>query len=191
MATPPSFWPAPDAAWRLDSDLVAVINTELTKPLHSGISKLERHNLLQKRLADLGAHLGYNSQIEVETGHRKFKRSGRFDVVWTCRGEGLPIIFEIDSCWRHESLLKLGRVGEEALKLWIYYGQRPFPQEPVEPGFRRLNILRIEPWRLGVQDGRRMVSQSPGRWTEALYPRQASSNLPWPHAGRDRTKPTS
>ena len=127
MATPPSFWPAPDAAWRLDSDLVAVINTELTKPLHSGISKLERHNLLQKRLADLGAHLGYNSQIEVETGHRKFKRSGRFDVVWTCRGEGLPIIFEIDSCWRQESLLKLGRVGEEALKLWVYYGQRPFP----------------------------------------------------------------
>lgn len=191
MATPPSFWPAPDTTWRLEPDLVGVINGELTKPLPSGISKLERHNLLQRRLSDLGAHLGNASRTEVKTGHRKFVQSGRFDVVWTPRGEGLPIIFEIDSCWRHESLLKLGRVGEEALKLWIYYGQRPFPLEPVEPGFRRLNILRIEPWRLGVQDGRRMVSLAPGPWPEALNPRRASSNLTLPHAGQDRTKPNS
>lgn len=191
MATPPSFWPAPDSSWRIASDLVNVINGELTKPLPSGISKLERHNLLQRRLADLGAHLGHASRTEVETGHRKFKQSGRFDVVWTPGSGSLPIIFEIDSCWRHESLLKLGRVGEEALKLWIYYGQRPFPLEPVEPGLRRLNILRIEPWRLGVQDGHRAVSLAPGPWPEALHPRQAPSNRPWPHAGRDRTKPTS
>ena len=176
MATPPSFWPAPDTPWQLASDLVAVINAELTKPVPRGISKLDRHNLLQRRLADLGGHLGYASKIEVQTGCRKLKRSGRFDVVWTPLGKGLPIIFEIDSCWRSESLLKLGRVDEDALKLWIYYGQRPFPLEPVEPGFRRLNILRIEPWRLGVKDGGRVVSLEPGRWSEALYPRRVTSN---------------
>ena len=112
----------------------------------------------------------------MQTGCRKLKRSGRFDVVWTPLGKGLPIIFEIDSCWRSESLLKLGRVREDAFKLWIYYGQRPFPLEPVEPGFRRLNILRIEPWRLGVKDGGRVVSLEPGRWSEALYPRRVTSN---------------
>ncbi len=171
MPIPPSYWPAHDPAWQLADDLVAVINAELTKPLPGGISKLQRHNHLQKRLAELGGYLGYDSRIEVETGYRRFERSGRFDVVWTPRNEGLPIIFEIDSCWRHESLLKLGRVGEEANKLWIYYGQRPMPLEPTEPGFRRLNILRIEPWRLGVKDGRRVVPLAPGPWPEALYPR--------------------
>lgn len=174
MAIPPSFWPAHDTAWRLASDLIGVINAELTKPLASGITKLERHNQLQRRLADLGDLLGYVSQIEVETGHRRFARSGRFDVVWTPVDGGLPIIFEIDSCWRHESLLKLGRVGEEALKLWIYYGYRPMPLEPVDPGFRRLNILRIEPWRLGVKDGRRVNHLAPGPWPAPLYPTRAS-----------------
>jgi len=128
-------------------------------------------------LTELGDRLGYTAQIEVKTGHRRFERSGRFDVVWTPRDDGLPIIFEIDSCWRHESLLKLGRVSEQALKLWVYYGQRPMPLEPAEPGFRRLNILRIEPWRLGVKDGRRVVALSPGPWPEVLFPRHVSAKL--------------
>ena len=71
-------------------------------------------------------------------------------------------------------LLKLGRVGEEAQKLWIYYGQRPRPPEPTEPGLRRLNILKIGPWRLGVKEGRRQQVISPGQWPEALFPRMAN-----------------
>lgn len=98
--------------------------------------------------------------------------SARTPVIAECL---MPIVFEIDSCWRHESLLKLGRVGEDALKLWIYYGQRPRPLEPTEPGFRRLNILRIEPWRLGVRDGRRVVELAPGPWPELLFPGLAPS----------------
>ena len=173
MAIPPSYWPAHDISWRLASDLIGIINAELTKDLPRGISKLERHDLLQRRLAHLGEYLGYSAAVEVATGYRRFVLSGRFDVVWTPHDGGLPIIFEIDSCWRHESLLKLGRVGEDALKLWIYYGYRPMPLEPTEPGFRRLNILRIEPWRLGVKDGRRVVALTPGPWPEALFPRRA------------------
>lgn len=173
-ASPPCFWPAYEAGWRLNADLVHLIDEELTRPLPDGISKLQRHNTLQRRLAELGSRLGYGSAIEVATGYRRYVQTGRFDVAWTRPGGQPPIIFEIDSRWRHESLLKLGRVGEEAQKLWIYYGQRPRPPEPTEPGFRRLNILRIGPWRLGVKEGRRQQVISPGQWPEALFPRMAN-----------------
>jgi hypothetical protein len=169
-ASPPCFWPACDAGWRLDADLVHLIDEELTRPLPDGISKIHRHNMLQRRLAELGSRLGYGSAIEVATGYRRFVQTGRFDVAWTRPDGQPPIIFEIDSCWRRESLVKLGRVGKEAQKLWIYYGQRPWPPEPTEPGFRRLNMLRIGPSRRGVNDGRRRPVISPGRWPEALFP---------------------
>lgn len=177
MSKPPTFWPASETQWRLPEELVFGIDGALSAPLPVGISKLARHNRLQHRLAELGEQLGFQSKLEVPTGYRRWTHSGRFDVVWTpivaeCP---MPIVFEIDSCWRHESLLKLGRVGEDAFKLWIYYGQRPRPLEPTEPGFRRLNILRIEPWRLGVRDGRRVVELAPGPWPEPLFPRLAHS----------------
>lgn len=175
---PPSYWPAPDSAWSLCPNLVALIDKTLAAPLPPNISKLDRHNALQERLRLLGEELEFVPTIEVATGYRKFKASGRFDVVWEPKDGSAKIIFEIDSCWRHESLLKLGRVGADALKLWIYYGQRPFPNKPDEPGFRRLNILKIQPHRLGVKDGRRVVDLAPGSWPEALYPRRASTDVP-------------
>jgi len=175
---PPCFWPAYETDSQLELDFIRLIDDELTRPLPKDISKLDRHNTLQRRLADLGGRLGYDPKIEVPTGHRRFVYSGRFDVAWSRPNGERPIIFEIDSCWRHESLLKLGRIGEEAQKLWIYYGHRPRPLEPNEPGFRRLNILRIGPWRLGVQGGRRQQTVAPGEWPEHLYPRLAE------HSGR-------
>jgi hypothetical protein len=111
-----------------------LIDKTLAAPLPPNISKLDRHNALQERLRLLGEELEFVPAIEVATGYRKFKASGRFDVVWEPKDGSAKIIFEIDSCWRHESLLKLGRVGANALKLWIYYGQRPFPNKPDEPG---------------------------------------------------------
>jgi len=175
---PPSFWPAPDADWRLSAELIAAIDAALTAPLPRRISKLERHDRLQARLHALGPSFGYGSRTEVNTGYRRFIHAGRFDVVWDqLNGQDRPIVFEIDSCWRHESLLKLGRVGPECLKLWIYYGQRPFPLDPGEPGFRRLNILRIQPWRLGVKDGRRVRPLGPGPWPDALHPRRGGLDV--------------
>ncbi|MFN3513796.1 MAG: hypothetical protein ACK41C_12165 [Phenylobacterium sp.] len=173
-SAPPTFWPAADAAWRLDRSLIAAIHRELTRPLPKRITKLQRHDLLQRRLSELGDRFGYDSKIEVATGYRRRRYSGRFDVMWSPReGGSLPIVFEVDSCWRHESLLKLGRVSEEALKLWVYYGMRSAPPEPIEPGFRRLNILRIEPWLLGMKDSQRLRHLEPGPWPEVLYPRRA------------------
>ena len=175
---PPSFWPAPQLDYRLPSNLIATIDQTLATRLPRGISKLERHNILQQRLHTLGADLDFTSRIEVSTGYRRFEVTGRFDAVWTPHEtDARPIIFEIDSCWRHESLLKLGRVGEEALKLWIYYGQRPFPLEPTEPGFRRLNILRLEPWRLGIKQGRQVRASAPGLWPEPLYPQRGGRDV--------------
>jgi len=111
---PPSFWPAPQLDYRLPSNLVVTIDETLTTRLPHRISKLERHNILQQRLHSLGADLGFTSRIEVSTGYRRCEATGRFDVVWDPYETGAPPgIFEIDSCWRHESLLTLGRDGEE------------------------------------------------------------------------------
>ncbi|HXG71402.1 hypothetical protein [Caulobacter segnis] len=178
---PINYWPAVDADFQLPWPLVHLIDRSLAAPLMPGITKEARHYMLQTRLHALGVGLGYQSQIEVCTGHRRFIAQGRFDVVWThdpAKNDGFlekPIIFEIDSRWKHESALKLGRVGEEALKLWVYYGNRPAPPEPAEPGFRRLNILRIQPWRLGVKEARSVRLSTPGAWPDPLYPQMASS----------------
>ncbi len=176
---PINYWPAADAQFRLPKPLITLIDQALTAPLRPGITKAARHAALQIRLHELGFGLGYHSRMEVGTGHRRFKFEGRFDVVWTPdpANDGdfveKPIIFEVDRHWKHESALKLGRVGEEALKLWIYYGTRPAPPEPVEPGFRRLNILSIQPWRLGIKETHTVRRRVPGAWPDLLYPTMA------------------
>ncbi|MFB2351872.1 hypothetical protein, partial [Priestia megaterium] len=76
-----------------------LIDEELTRPLPKGISKLQRHNTLQRRLAELGRRLGDSSASEVATGYRRYVQTGRFDVAWTLPGGQPPIIFEIDSRW--------------------------------------------------------------------------------------------
>ena len=172
---PISLRPAPDAGWQLPTTLISQIHAEATAPLPRAISKLQRHNLIQARMLELGVRLGFDAQVEVATGHRKMSQTGRFDVAWTPIDVGAKrIVFEIDSCWRHESLLKLGRLSDNDLRLWIYYGRRPFPLEPVEPGFRKLNILRIDPEDLGVRfSSRRSVQLTPGDWPAMLYPGKA------------------
>jgi len=176
---PINYWPAADAQFRLPKPLITMIDQVLTAPLMPGITKEARHAVLQLRLHALGVCLGYQSRMEVGTGYRRFIFQGRFDVVWTldpANDAGFlekPIIFEVDSHWKHESALKLGRVGEEAFKLWIYYGTRPAPPEPVEPGFRRLNILSIQPWRLGIKEARTVRRRDPGAWPDPLYPTMA------------------
>lgn len=175
MQAPISLWPAPDEDWRLPLALIRQIHARSILPLPAKVSKLQRHDILQARMLELGVELGFNAQAEVPTGHRKMVRTGRFDVTWTPSAPSAKrIVFEIDSCWRHESLLKLGRLSDGDLRLWIYYGQRPFPIEPTEPGFRKLNILRIDPTDLGIRSsGRRSMLLAPGEWPAMLYPRRA------------------
>lgn len=175
MHAPISLWPAPDEDWRLPSTLIGEIHSRSILPLPAKASKLQRHNILQARMLELGLELGFAIQAEAPTGHRKMVRTGRFDLVWTPPGPApRRIVFEIDSCWRQESLLKLGRLADSDLRLWVYYGQRPFPIEPTEPGFRKLNILRISAADLGIRSSaRRSMLLAPGEWPAMLYPRRA------------------
>lgn len=173
MKIPPTLWPAPDSEWRLPAHLIETIQEALTQPSPSDLSKLQRHYLAQERLAQLGRDLDYESKIEVSTGHRAIVLSGRFDNVWFASEERKTIVFEIDSCWRRESIVKLGRVPDSQLRLWIYYGNRFIPADPVEPGLRKLNILRIDPEHLGARGPRHAERLGPGTWPDALYPRFA------------------
>lgn len=173
MKVPPTLWPAPDADWRLPADLIETIQQTITQPIPADHSKLQRHNLAQRRLAQLGRDLEYEARIEVGTGHRAMTHSGRFDAVWFAPEGQRTIVFEIDSCWRRESIVKLARVPDSQLRLWIYYGSRFIPDDPVEPGLRKLNILRIDPEHLGLLGPRHAERLSAGTWPEALYPRLA------------------
>jgi hypothetical protein len=175
MQKPISIWPAPDGDWRLPTTLIRQIHARSIMPLPRNVSKLQRHNIIQARMLELGLELGFKVQAETSTGHRKMVRTGRFDLTWTPMiAHAKRIVFELDSCWRHESLLKLGRLADSDLRLWIYYGQRPFPVEPTEPGFRKLNILRLDPADLGIRSsGRRSARLAPGEWPAMLYPRRA------------------
>lgn len=173
MKVPPTLWPAPDADWRLPADLIETIQQTITQPMPTDLSMLDRHNLAQKRLAQLGCDLGYDAKIEVYTGHRAMVRQGRFDAVWFAPETQKSIVFEIDSCWKRESIVKLGRVPDSQLRLWIYYGSRFIPNDPVHPGLRKLNILRIDPEQLGLPGPRHAERLSSGTWPEALYPRFA------------------
>ena len=173
MKFPPTLWPAPDADWQLPAELIETIHQTLTQPSPTDLSKLQRHDLARNRLALLGLDLGYESKIEVSTGHRAMVLSGRFDNVWFAPEERKTVVFEIDSCWRRESIAKLGRVPDSQLRLWICYGNRFIPADPVDPGLRKLNILRIDPEHMGAPGPRHAERLGPGAWPDALYPRFA------------------
>ena len=173
MKVPPTLWPAPDGDWRLPADLIETIQHSLTQPAPADLSKQQRHDLAQQRLAQLGRDLGYEAKIEVCTGHRVMTGQGRFDVVWFGQQGQKTIVFEIDSCWRWKSMVKLGRVPDDRLRLWVYYGNKTVPADPVDPGLCKLNILRIDPEHLGLPGLRRGGRLSAGAWPEALYPRRA------------------
>lgn len=173
MKIPPTLWPAPDAEWRLPADLIETIQQALTQPSPAHLSKFQRHQLAQKRLAQLGRDLDYQEQIEVSTGHRAMVCSGRFDNVWFAQEGRKTIVFEIDSRWKRESIVKLGRVPDSQLRLWIYYGNKFIPTDPVDPGLRKLNILRIDPEHLGLPGPRHAERLGTGVWPDALYPRSA------------------
>ncbi len=170
MQVTPRLWPAPDADWRLPADLIETIQQTLIQPAPTDLSKQQRHDLAQKRMAQLGCDLGYEARIEVGTGYRAKIREGRFDVVWFAPEMQKSIVFEIDSCWRRESIVKLGRVRDSELRLWIYYGNRSIPDDPVAPGLRKLNILRIHPEHLGLRRPRLLDRRGPGCWPEELTP---------------------
>lgn len=173
MKVPPTLWPAPDADWRLPADLVQTIQQIIVQPMPADLSKQQRHDLAQRRLAQLGRDLGYEARIEVCTGYRAMIYQGRFDVVWFSPDARKTIVFEIDSCWKRESIVKLGRLPDDRLRLWIYYGNRFIPADPVDPGLRKLNILRIDPEHIGLPGPRKAERLSAGAWPEALYPRYA------------------
>ncbi|MDP3635159.1 hypothetical protein [Phenylobacterium sp.] len=173
MKVPPTLWPAPDADWRLPSELIETIQKILTQPAPKDLSTQQRHDLAQKRLAQLGRDLGYEARIEVPTGHRAMVYQGRFDVVWFAPETQKSIVFEIDRRWKRESIVKLGRLPDSQLRLWIYYGNRFIPDDPVDPGLRKLNILRIDPEHLGLPGPRKAERLSAGHWPEALYPTRA------------------
>jgi len=173
MKVPPTLWPAPDADWRLPADLIETIQQTIIQPAPAELSKQQRHDLAQRRLTQLGRDLGYEAKIEVRTGHRAMTHSGRFDAVWFAPEGRQTIVFEIDSSWKRESIVKLGRVPDNQLRLWIYYGNRFIPADPVEPGLRKLNILRIDREHIGLPGPRHAERLSPGTWPEALYPRRA------------------
>lgn len=70
-------------------------------------------------------------------------RTGRFDLTWMPRdADAKRIVFEIDSCWRHESLLKLGRLADSDCAFGSITASAPSRLKPEEPGLRKLNILR-------------------------------------------------
>lgn len=173
MKVPPTFWPAPEPDWQLPAKLIETIQQVLIQPAATHLSKQQRHDLAQKRLAQLGRDLGYEAKIEVQTGHRAMIYQGRFDAVWFGTEAKETIVFEIDSSWKRESIVKLGRVPDDRLRLWIYYGNRFIPDEPVDQGLRKLNILRICPEQLGLPGPRKAERLSAGRWPEALYPKYA------------------
>ena len=173
MKVPPTLWPAPDADWRLPADLIEMIQRAITLPMPTDLSKLQRHDLVQRRLAQLGRDRGHDARIEVGTGFRARVQQGRFDVVWFAPMSQKSIVFEIDSQWRCKSIAKLGRVPDSQLRLWIYYGSKTIPADPGEPGLRKLNILRIDPALLGLPSPQRIGRLEAGVWPEALYPRRA------------------
>jgi hypothetical protein len=182
MKIPPTLWPAPDAEWRLPADLIETIHQTLTQPSPADLSKFQRHQLAQKRLAQLGRDLDYEEKTEVSTGHRAMISPGRFDNVWFAPEGRKTIVFEIDSRWKRESIVKLGRVPDSQLRLWIYYGNMSIPADPVDPGLRRLNILRIDPEHLGLPGPRHAELLGTGVWPEALYPGFADHSA---RAGRE------
>ncbi|WP_419320592.1 hypothetical protein ACN2C7_06495 [Caulobacter sp. ErkDOM-E] len=169
----PTLWPAPDADWRLSGELIAIIQQTVTEPLPGDISKLQRHNLVQKRVAHLGTRLGYDARIEVGAGYIARNGEGLFDVVWSHPQDQRSIAMEIDSSWRQRSLVKLGRAPAGHRRLWIYYGSRAMPEAPSEPGLRRINILQIAPELLGVRHQKRRVKVEASYWPGSLYPAQA------------------
>lgn len=173
MEVSPTLWPAPDAAWRLSDDLIGIIQQTVTKPLPADISKLQRHNLIQKRVAHLGTRLGYDAKIEVGAGYIARRGEGLFDVVWSHPQAQRTIVMEIDSSWRQRSLEKLGRALSGPKRLWIYYGSRAMPEAPPQPELRKINILQVAPELLGVRHQKRRVKVEASCWPEALYPAQA------------------
>lgn len=173
MEVSPTLWPAPDAAWRLSGELIGIIQQTVTAPLPDDLSKLQRHNLIQKRVAHLGTRLGYDAKIEVGAGYIDRKGEGLLDVVWSHPQDRRTIAMEIDSSWRQRSLVKLGRAPDGHRRLWIYYGSRAMPEAPTEPGLRRINILQIDPGLLGIRQQKRRVKVEPSCWPPALYPAQA------------------
>jgi hypothetical protein len=90
-----------------------------------GITKVELHQFLQKKIAALGNEFFLVPEKEfVLPNFRGDKHNGYIDVVWAIGS--IPIVaIEIDSALREKSVRKLLASNANFL-FWVYYGNRPF-----------------------------------------------------------------
>jgi hypothetical protein len=88
------------------------------------ITPLDFHNMLQKKVADLGAEFGLRGVREYPVRVLPGGTEGLADVAWIAKRR-LISVFEIDSYPKAKSLRKLLAL-DAPFRFWIYYGHQHY-----------------------------------------------------------------
>ena len=99
------------------SERIAAMATTLAS---EGKARLDFHNTLQKRIADLGIEFGFRGVREYPVYEELEGVEGLADVAWMAKRR-LAAVFEIDSMPKAKSVQKLVAL-DAPFRFWVYYG---------------------------------------------------------------------